>query len=40
MAVVLTVALEGDEEELVCDAVAIERDAGTFEIDPPLKLDR
>jgi len=35
LAVVLTICLEGEEEELVCDAVAIEREASLRQLDWP-----
>ena len=39
LAVVLTACLEGEEEELVCDAVAIEREASLRQLDWPKAID-
>jgi len=39
LSIVLTICLEGEEEELVCDAVAIEREASLRQLDWPKALD-
>jgi hypothetical protein len=39
LTVVLTVCLEGEAEELVCDAVAIEREASVRQLDWPKEMD-
>ena len=39
LAMVLTVCLEGEEEELVCDAMAIEREASVRQLDWPQAMD-
>jgi hypothetical protein len=39
LAVVLTACLEGDDEELICDAVAIEREAALRQLDWPKAVD-
>jgi hypothetical protein len=39
LTVVLTVCLEGDDEELICDAVAIEREAALRQLDWPKAID-